>query len=187
MKKFNLLTISYEINESLEKESNTTADDESISSSNDYKKTGETQNTSKFKYKKESDKCMLNSHIEKYGAVMVNSENFKKMQIAKIENVNFNTDKEIFEKGRREVRADFKRNMHSLPELKFWHQRYYYYSKYDSGIMMDYESNYFISTRLVLGYTGRTCRLHCSASEGVGRGRWFLWQRWQCHPIFQTM
>ena len=32
-------------------------------------------------------------------------------------------------------------NKKSIPNLTFWHQRYYYYSKYDEGIMMDNESN----------------------------------------------
>ena len=48
---------------------------------------------------------------------------------------------DLFEKGKivkKEQLQDNNRN--SIPDITFWHQRYYYYSKYDEGILMDNES-----------------------------------------------
>ena len=49
---------------------------------------------------------------------------------------------DLFEKGKIFSKSQLKdNNKKSIPNLTFWYQRYYYYSKYDEGIMMDNESN----------------------------------------------
>ena len=49
---------------------------------------------------------------------------------------------DLFEKGqifKKEQNKD--ENKLSIPDKTFWFQRYYYYSKYDEGILMDHECN----------------------------------------------
>jgi hypothetical protein len=51
---------------------------------------------------------------------------------------------DLFEKGKifkKEQNQD--KNKLSAIDITYWYQRYYYYSKYDEGILMDQESNYF--------------------------------------------
>lgn len=98
-----------------------------------------------LKVKKESDKCYINSYLDKFGSLYVNSKNFKKYHLATIKQINFPLNREIFEKGKNDPKFLFKKNMKTIPEAKFWNQRYYYYSKYDEGIQMDYESIYLLT------------------------------------------
>ena len=49
---------------------------------------------------------------------------------------------DLFEKGKIFKKEQLKdENKLSIPDTTFWFQRYYYYSKYDEGILMDHESN----------------------------------------------
>jgi hypothetical protein len=60
--------------------------------------------------------------------------------------------KDLFEKGRMETEKN-KAVIATIdiPDIKFWFNRYYYFSKFDQGILMDYESIYNLNTlRLVL-------------------------------------
>ncbi len=46
---------------------------------------------------------------------------------------------ELFEKGKQPSNK-YDQNKNSAPDATYWFQRYYYYSKYDEGILMDNES-----------------------------------------------
>ena len=67
----------------------------------------------------------------------------QKIYINKMEMVEFNDHfDDLFEKGKIIKKTQQKDdNKQSIPNLTFWYQRYYYYSKYDEGIIMDNESN----------------------------------------------
>ena len=45
--------------------------------------------------------------------------------------------------------------MYTAPNSKFWNQRYYYYSKFDKGIMMDRESWYSVTPEKIAKYTAK--------------------------------
>lgn len=60
-----------------------------------------------------------------------------KLFIAKIKEIEFETDNDLFVKGRNGEECE---DTSSLPSLGFWHQRYYYFSRFDEGIKMDYQS-----------------------------------------------
>lgn len=61
--------------------------------------------------------------------------------IAKIRKVQSIINKSIFDKGLKYLYRAPK----DVPDMKFWHQRFYYYSKFDEGIKMDYESWYSVT------------------------------------------
>ena len=46
---------------------------------------------------------------------------------------------ELLEKGQK-IKKENDENYLSITDKTFYYQRYYYYSKYDEGIKMDYES-----------------------------------------------
>jgi hypothetical protein len=95
--------------------------------------------TTKIPPKKYSnDQCFIRNIFEKFGSIYLFDLNNLILLISRIKIVNFPRSKEIFEKGKKEkASADI---MHTIPDIKYWNQRYYYYSKYDEGIKMDYES-----------------------------------------------
>lgn len=68
--------------------------------------------------------------------------------ITQIKTICFKTDNSLFQRGkqRKEINED-KYNLGqalidagSMPSMGFWNQRYYYFSKFDQGIQLDYES-----------------------------------------------
>lgn len=68
--------------------------------------------------------------------------------ITQIKTINFKTDNNLFQKGKQKKEInDEKFNIGqslveagSMPSMGFWNQRYYYFSKFDQGIQLDYES-----------------------------------------------
>lgn len=138
--KNNETNLSCENEESLERDTETTAE-EIYQSPKDQRKTIEVSGQLFFKVRKESDKCYVNNLLDKCGTLYVSSHNFKKYHLARIRRVTFPLKREIFEKGKCDPNYLFRKNIKNIPEAKFWAQRYYYYSRYDEGIQMDYESN----------------------------------------------
>jgi hypothetical protein len=61
--------------------------------------------------------------------------------IAKISKVVSKINRNVFDKGMKYLYRVPK----DVPEIKFWNQRFYYYSKFDEGIRMDYESWYSVT------------------------------------------
>lgn len=93
--------------------------------------------------------CFVRNIFEKFGSLFIFDRNNSKLFISKMRIVNFPMNKHIFEKGKEKEnqmqnsngKINFdKIDKSTIPEIKFWNQRYYYYSKFDEGIKMDYES-----------------------------------------------
>ena len=94
--------------------------------------------------KTNTEVCFIKNISYKYGSLYLFNKN-SRMFISKIKQINFPLRRDIFDKGKKEVTPI---NLTSIPDIKFWYQRYYYYSKFDEGIKMDYECN-MSSSRLV--------------------------------------
>ena len=101
--------------------------------------------TKKFRHpKKKGNKCYCLNMLECLGPInIIKIPNCSKIYINKMRLVQFNDHfDDLFEKGKIFSKSQLKdNNKKSIPNLTFWYQRYYYYSKYDEGIMMDNESN----------------------------------------------
>ena len=99
----------------------------------------------KFNKRKFSDTCYVHNLYEKYGSLIVEELSSKLYFISKIKKVNFSCNKELFEKGKRTKDDEYNEEIGSIPDISFWHQRYYYYSLFDEGIKMDNECIYFFN------------------------------------------
>ena len=93
--------------------------------------------------KKIGNVCYCLNYFEKKGNIqLINKRDSTNIYISKLtlDTLDDNFDA-LLEKGQQDddkpVKDD---NYKSIPDITFWHQRYYYYSKYDEGIKMDYES-----------------------------------------------
>jgi hypothetical protein len=95
----------------------------------------------KYKYhKKTGNKCYCLNMLAQLGPIgIISLPNNSSLYVSKMELVCFNDHfDDLFEKGKISQKED--NNKLSVPDLTFWYQRYYYYSKYDEGILMDIES-----------------------------------------------
>ena len=103
------------------------------------------KSTKKSKHpKKKGNKCYCLNMLEYLGPInIIKPENCSQLLINKMRLVKFNDHfDDLLEKGKIYRKSQLSdNNKKSIPNLTFWHQRYYYYSKYDEGIMMDNESN----------------------------------------------
>jgi hypothetical protein len=91
--------------------------------------------------------CFVKNIFHKYGCLYLFNKN-SRIFVSKMKQVNFPIRRDIFDKGKKEV---ITYDITTIPDIKFWYQRYYYYSKFDEGIMMDYECKIGLF-RLVFGY-----------------------------------
>jgi hypothetical protein len=98
------------------------------------------QKKSKY-HKKTGNICHCLNTLEQYGPLYIISN--QGLFVSKMELVKFNDHfDDLFEKGKIYTKEqDYDENKNSIPDITFWNQRYYYYSKYDEGILMDRESN----------------------------------------------
>ena len=97
-------------------------------------------NSHKIK-KKTGNACYCLNLLEQYGSlnIIIPLNNYK-IYISKMKLIQFNDHfDELLEKGQK-IKNDNDENYLSIPDKTFYYQRYYYYSKYDDGIKMDYES-----------------------------------------------
>ena len=92
-------------------------------------------------HKKTGNICHCLNTLEQYGPLYIISN--QGLFVSKMELVKFNDHfDDLFEKGKIYTKEqDYDENKNSIPDITFWNQRYYYYSKYDEGILMDRESN----------------------------------------------
>lgn len=97
----------------------------------------------KFSKKKFSDICYALNLYEKYGSLIVEELDSKIFFLSKIQMVNFSASKELFDKGKNSSNNEYNEEIESVPDISFWHQRYYYYSLFDEGIKMDNESKLY--------------------------------------------
>ncbi len=86
--------------------------------------------------------CGMRSIFEKYGSLYIFDIDLIKICISKLRVVNFPIKKVTFERGKIKSPKLYGVETDSIPDIKFWNQRYYYYSRFDEGVMMDYESKY---------------------------------------------
>ena len=102
--------------------------------------------------KKENLPCFVLDIYEKNGSIqLISKEN--KVYILKIEKITIEDNyKELYEKGKRNNIKNVKISKKEIPEISFWYKRYYYYSKYDNGIKMDYESWYSVTPESIAKY-----------------------------------
>jgi hypothetical protein len=109
----------------------------------DFKKYSKKYKKNRY-LKKKGNKCYCLNMLEKIGPInIINIPKTSKIYISKMELVEFNDHfNDLLEKGKIFQSSQLNdNNKKSIPSLSFWYQRYYYYSKYDEGIMMDNESN----------------------------------------------
>ena len=95
-------------------------------------------------HKKTGNMCYCLNMLEQSGPIyIINPPKSPFFFVSIMELVKFNDHfDDLFEKGqifKKEQNKD--ENKLSIPDKTFWFQRYYYYSKYDEGILMDHESN----------------------------------------------
>lgn len=83
--------------------------------------------------------------------------NSKIFIIAKIKEINFDTDTSLFLKGRKE-NPNISIEEQDFPNLNFWHQRYYFFSKFDDGIGLDYESWYSVTPEEISIHIADSCK-----------------------------
>ena len=108
-----------------------------------YKKYNKNIKKNRF-LKKKGNQCYCLNMLEKFGPInIIRIPKSSKLYINKIELVEFNDHfNDLLEKGKIFHKSQLNdNNKKSIPNISFWHQRYYYYSKYDEGIMMDNECN----------------------------------------------
>lgn len=125
-----------------DKDSTTDDSSEGSFTSNSESKTKETKKNIKTYKRKFSDVCYALNLLDKYGSLIVkrlnsNNDNFF---ITKIRKINFPDCKYLFENGKKLAENGYREGFETIPDITFWHQRYYYYNLYDKGIKMDYES-----------------------------------------------
>lgn len=103
----------------------------------DTKITYRTKCIFKIENSRKKEECTVKNIYDKFGDIYI-FEKFNKILVSTIRIVNFQMKKETFNKGKIKVEVPF--NKTSIPDIKFWFNRYYYFSKFDEGIQMDYES-----------------------------------------------
>jgi hypothetical protein len=117
-------------------------EDNYVDEQNDFHKSRKPIKKNKY-HKKTGNKCYCLDMLEHIGPInIINLPKCSKLFVSKMELIQFNDHfDDLLEKGKifkPEQLQD--NNRHSIPDITFWHQRYYYYSKYDEGILMDNES-----------------------------------------------
>jgi hypothetical protein len=117
-----------------------TPDDDGFKEHRDKKLIKNVQSLTSSSKKNYSDHCFVKTILERNGPIYIYDKNHSKLYISGIKIVNFPMNRNIFDKGKIDCLKYFEQDTKTIPEAKFWYQRYYYYSKFDEGIQMDYES-----------------------------------------------
>lgn len=94
-----------------------------------------------FTQYKNMQACSALNNLNEFGPIQIISKDKKcyisKIQIIAIED-NFS---KLYERGKNDLR-NYHHFEKTIPEMSFWNQRYYYYSRFDEGIQMDFESKH---------------------------------------------
>jgi hypothetical protein len=117
-----------------------------------YKDKEKTKNINEKKFSFNTSPLLIRNIFEKFGSLFIFDQNLSKIFISKLKIVNFPIKKVIFERGKSAGLSSNKicsEHIENIPDLKFWNQRYYYYSKFDEGIKMDHECKLFT---IILGW-----------------------------------
>ena len=105
----------------------------------------------KYKYHKHhqkiGNKCYCLDLLELFGPInIISKPDELKLYISALKLIEFDDHfDELLEKGKNEEEKSNENNKISAPDITFWHQRYYYYTKYDEGILMDNECKIFFN------------------------------------------
>ena len=120
--------------------------------------------------KKKGNACYCLNCLEQYGKInIIIKKDFSKIFISKLQLIDFNDNFDLlFEKGKNNFSKDEKKNenLSSIPDITFWYQRYYYYSKFDEGIKMDNESWYSVTPEIIAEYTAKLANKNSIIIEG---------------------
>ena len=120
----------------------------------DTKITYRTKGIFRLENSRKKEECSIKTILEKNGEIHI-FEKFNNILVSTIRLVNFQMKRETFNKGRcKEVPYD----RTTIPDPKFWFNRYYYFSKFDEGIQMDYESWYSVTPEELAKYTALICK-----------------------------
>ena len=92
-------------------------------------------------HQKIGNKCYCLDLLELFGPVnIISKPDELKLYISDLKLIEFDDHfDELLEKGQNEEEKSNENNKLSAPDITYWHQRYYYYTKYDEGILMDKE------------------------------------------------
>ena len=95
----------------------------------------------KHHHQKTGNKCYCLDLLELFGPInIISKPDELKLYISDLKLIEFDDHfDELLEKGIKEEEKSNENNKLSAPDLTFWHQRYYYYTKYDEDILMDNE------------------------------------------------
>jgi len=125
------------------KDSTTDESSEGSFTSNSESKPKPIKRFTKTYRRKSFDVCYAINLLKKYGSLIVKPintiNNYNNFFISKIRKINFPECKELFEKGKKLATNNYREGIDTVPDITFWHQRYYYYNLYDNGIKMDNE------------------------------------------------
>ena len=110
-------------------------------------KKGNKKNKShKHHHQKIGNRCYCLDLLELFGPLNILSKPDElKICISYLRLIEFDDHfDELLEKGKNEEEKSNDNNKLSAPDITFWHQRYYYYTLYDEGILMDNECKIFL-------------------------------------------
>lgn len=105
------------------------------------------------------ERCNVKEILNQYGNLYVLDNENSNLLSCKIKMINFPIKKELFDKGKEldsEHYTQYK-NSNNIPDIKFWNQRYYYFSRFNEGIQMDYESWYSVTPEELAIYIAKLC------------------------------
>ena len=153
--KFSFSEIFY--NSNLNKNKNTILNNNSIQNLSQKITYFTTNTNSKSNYNNLNNlPCFVLDILENEGPIKI-IEKENKLFLIKIQKVKIEDNfKELYEKGKEKNNNlnyyNQKKEAGNLPEISFFYKRYYYYSKYDKGIKMDYESWYSVTPESIAKY-----------------------------------
>ena len=115
----------------------------------DLKESNQENKKSKKKQKKKAKKkALINVKDNNLTSLVCSNENSKicifsnnltsTLYCSKFKVIYFNTDEDLFRNGKMNILPD--NRAIDIPKPQFWHNRYYYFSRFDDGITMDFES-----------------------------------------------
>lgn len=97
-------------------------------------------NPNKYKSNKVNLSCPALNQLNKNGSIEIIVKE-RKIFLSKIQQINIEDNySNLFDKGKHTL-GNYFLFEDSIPNICFWYKRYYYYSKFDEGIQMDFESN----------------------------------------------
>ena len=111
------------------------------------------KNNKKYKthkhHQKTGNRCYCLDLLEFFGPInIICRPEESKLYVSDLKLIQFDDHfDELLEKGKNTAEKSNENNKLSVPDITFWHQRYYYYSKYDDGILMDNECKILINLK----------------------------------------